>query len=119
MIIGIGNTTITLLGKDSFPGIITEWTVGASETITLHGQDGGNYLFDVDWGDGTEDTGLTTNSETHTYTNAGTYEVRILGQFAGFKFFNATTAEKQQITSFIQWGTETIIEGLLGMFKGC
>jgi len=119
MRIGIGNTTTTLQGKGSFPGIITEWTVGAGETITLHGQDGGNYLFDVDWGDGTEDTGLTTNSETHTYASAGTYEVKILGQFAGFKFFSASAADRQKLTSFVQWGTETVIEGLLGMFRGC
>lgn len=112
MKIGIGNTTIISQGKGSPRDLITEWTVAAGETITLSGQVGGNYLFDVNWGDGTATTGLTTNSETHTYTNAGTYEVKISGQFAGFAEVD------QKITKFVQWGDQTVIEGLAGMFKG-
>lgn len=103
--------------------LITEWTVGAGDTITLEGQAGtivtAPYNFDVDWGDSTSDTGLTTNNETHTYTLAGTYVVKISGQFSGFAMGNSTATNKAFLTKFVQWGTETEIRGLIVAFSGC
>jgi len=104
-----------------FAGLITEWTVTAGQTITLQGQTGAGatYLFDVDWGDSQTDTGLTTSTETHTYISAGTYRVKISGQFSGFNFISAIASDRDAITNFVQWGTETTIQGLYGMFNGC
>jgi len=108
-------------GGASDSRLITEWTVSAGQTITLQGQIGGGatYLFDVDWGDSNSDTGLTTATETHTYTSAGTYVVKISGQFSGFRFLSAIAADQAAITKFVQWGTETTIQGLYGMFHNC
>lgn len=101
--------------------LITEWTVTAGQTITLKGQSGlgATYLFDVDWGDSQTDTGLTTGNETHTYASGGTYVVKISGQFAGFKMGSASASDKLALTNFVQWGTETTIQGFYYMFHTC
>ena len=103
----------------SFSGIITEWTVTAGQTITLLGHFNADYLYDVDWGDSSTDTGVTITNKTHTYTDAGTYTVKISGQFAGFRFGNSSVSNKLAITNFVQWGTDTVIQALFNMFSGC
>jgi surface protein len=101
--------------------MITEWTVTAGQTITLQGQSGAGatYLFDVDWGDSSTETGITTSAKTHTYTDAGTYTVKISGQFAGFYMGGASATDKTSLTNFVQWGTETVIQGVYRMFSQC
>lgn len=108
-------------GGGSLPGLITEWTVNDGDTITLQGQTGAGatYLFDVDWGDSSSDSGLTTSTETHTYVSGGTYTVKITGQFAGFRMGDASATDKASLTNFVQWGTETTIQGFYNMFSGC
>jgi surface protein len=117
---GIGYT-IPHLRKSAFTGMITEWTVTAGQTITLQGQSGAGatYLFDVDWGDGSTETGITTSAKTHTYTDAGTYTVKISGQFAGFYMGGASATDKASLTNFVQWGTDTVIQGVYRMFAQC
>ena len=119
---GIGNTIVNLRkdsGGPSFSGIITRWTVTAGQTITLLGHSNADYLYDVDWGDSSTDTGVTITNKTHTYTDAGTYTVKISGQFAGFKFGNSSVSNKLAITEFVQWGTDTVIQALYNAFSGC
>jgi len=84
---------------------ITTWKTdnrGVSDdnqiTIPTYG-DGYNY--NVDWGDGTTDTGLTGN-HTHTYASAGTYTVEITGDFPQIRFIGGT--DKEKILSIEQWG---------------
>lgn len=85
---------------------ITTWktdnpgTSGANE-ITLPTIAGG-YNFDIDWGDGTSDLGVTVVPITHTYAAAGTYTVRIRGDFPRFYFNNVGDAQK--LLSIEQWG---------------
>ena len=37
----------------------------------------GTVNYDVDWGDGSSDTGVTTNTKDHTYSSAGVYVIKI------------------------------------------
>jgi len=94
MLIGIG-TPIPLLsnlpGQGNSPVIdprfITEWTVSAGQTLNLYGYTGVVYDYDIDWGDGNTETSATMTQpggasyqiKSHTYTNAGTYEIKITG----------------------------------------
>jgi surface protein len=58
-----------------------------------------NYA--VDWGDDSQDIGVTGNI-THTYASAGTYVVVITGGFKNIKFTSDSDAEK--LLSVEQWG---------------
>ena len=97
---------------------ITEWTVNAGDTITLpiyekeeSDEERGeletyfNYNFEVDYGDGTvvEVKSYDDENRKHTYSNSGTYTVKIKGICESWSFYHITeSAEK--ITKLIQWG---------------
>ena len=59
------------------------------------------YNYDVDWGDGNTDTGVT-GDITHTYASAGTYTVKISGSFPRLYSFGATDVNK--ILDIQNWG---------------
>jgi surface protein len=59
------------------------------------------YSYDIDWGDGSNDTGVT-GDITHTYSTAGTYTVSISGDFPRIYFTG--TGDKDKILSIEQWG---------------
>jgi len=104
--------------SDAFTGMITKWTVTADDLdVNLHGQEATTFNYDVDWGDGQEETGITSDNKTHTYASEGTYTVKISGQFGGFRMGGSTT--QSALVEFVQWGTETTIEALYQMFSGC
>ena len=108
--------------EPEFTGMQMEWTVGEEDReIILQGQTGAgaNYDFDVDWGDSSSDTGLTTDTESHTYASEGTYVVKITGQFAGLCMVNSGAENRGKLTKFIQWGTDTEINGVYGIFTNC
>jgi len=106
-------------GSVAYAGMITEWTVSDGQTITLEGQigAGATYLYDVDWGDSQTDEAVTISDQTHTYTSAGRYTVKISGQFAGWRFIIASASDQTAITKFVQWGTETTIQGFYGIIR--
>jgi surface protein len=61
------------------------------------------YNYDVDWGDGTTDTGLT-GTTTHTFAGgAGTYTVKISGIFPRIQFNNG--GDKLKLLEIQNWGT--------------
>jgi hypothetical protein len=62
---------------------------------------GTGYNYDVDWGDGNTDTGLTTFI-THTYASAGTYTVKISGDFRAIYFNNGGDGDK--VLEIQNWG---------------
>ena len=86
------------------------------ELYSYAGITGFNY--DVDWGDGTSDTGVVINNHTHTYPSAGEYIVRITGIFPGLSMSFATTARRNQIKAFLNWGTVPL-KSIYGMFEKC
>lgn len=95
---------------------ITQWrTTSADETITIPTASGSTYNYDIDWGDGTVETGIT-GSITHTYTTPGDHEVRITGIFPRI-YFN-DTGDKRKIRSIDKWG-EIAWENMEDAFKGC
>ena len=62
--------------------MITEWTIpAANTTIKLPAQSSGDATLNitVNWGDGSAEQTFTTNFPTHTYANAGTYEIKVWG----------------------------------------
>ena len=106
------------------PGaFITEWTVGAGDTIILPSFDatpaGYTMDYDVDWGDGSSDSNVTTADKTHTYGDAGTYQVVITNQFGSLNMQRASATEKGYLTNMVQWGTDNIWSSLYRMFYGC
>ncbi|MDC1162518.1 BspA family leucine-rich repeat surface protein, partial [Tenacibaculum sp.] len=95
---------------------ITTWEVASNDlTIPIYTTGGLGYNYTVDWGDGIIETGFTGNT-THTYTVAGTYTVKIYGDFPQMYFFNR--AGKEKIRSIEQWGTNQWT-GLDFSFYGC
>lgn len=89
---------------------ITTWQVDGSDlSITLPLSVDPNselpgLLFNVDWGDGTSESGLTAFGQ-HTYASAGTYTVSITGSFSRISM-NTTDAQddQDQLLSIDQWG---------------
>ena len=72
--------------------------------ITLPLDDGGDYDFTVDWGDGSTSRITSWNSpdKTHTYQNPGTYTLKITGQIEGFGF--SYLGDKAKIIRITKWG---------------
>jgi len=102
---------------------ITVWktnNVGTSSDtqITLPLNSLGTYNFFVEWGDGSTDTITSYNQPevTHTYPEAGTYEVKIYGTCNGFRFGNG--GDKLKILEVKQWGA-TFKSTTIYPFWGC
>ena len=80
----------------------------------------GTYNFVVDWGDNTTSTITTYNQAavTHTYSVAGTYQIKIKGVCNGWRFNN--TGDRSKILSVQQWGTSLKFGTTEGSyFSGC
>ena len=84
---------------------VTIWeTATANEKITIPTHSDQTYDYTIDWDDATS---LTTSSESnpsHTYVEAGRYEVVIMGTFPQIYFNN--TGDKEKIQEVKQWGTQ-------------
>ena len=104
--------TITRFPADAF---VTTWSVDADETVTIP-TTGGGYIFSVDWGDGSSNTGLTNNAS-HTYTVAGDYDISITGTFPQISFFEGS-ASCDSLQTIVQWGT-TQWRSMHHAFRGC
>lgn len=104
------------------PRFITEWTVSAGQTLNLYGYTGQVYDYDIDWGDGSTETGATMTQpggasyqiKSHTYTAAGTYEIKITGvNFKGLFMRGAWSgsgyandaASRLALVALKNWGT--------------
>ncbi|MGB0524502.1 MAG: BspA family leucine-rich repeat surface protein [Flammeovirgaceae bacterium] len=113
----INNFSWTILGdiNDCPKPFITTWQItAAGESITIPTQ-GAGYSYEVDWGDGTVDTGFTGDA-THTYATAGTYTVEISGDFPNIYFNNS--GDKNKIVSVEQWG-DISWSSMQRAFEGC
>ncbi len=85
---------------------VTTWrTDEASEKVQIRTNDdnGENYDYTVDWGDGRVDTNRSGDAS-HTYANPGTYTVIITGDFPRL-FLAAIQDIPQRLMTVEQWGT--------------
>jgi surface protein len=88
----------------------------SSTSITIP-TSGGGYSYDVDWeNDGIWDNLGVTGTITHNYGTAGTYTVRIRGNF--HRIFFGNTGDRQKILSIDRWG-EIEWSSMAGAFYGC
>lgn len=90
----------------------------AANQFALPTSSGGTYNFNVDWGDGTNNNIITWNDPliTHTYSAAGTYTIKITGQFRRIYFNN--TGDRLKILEVNSWGVLEIGAGV-NSFQGC
>ncbi|WP_405383143.1 BspA family leucine-rich repeat surface protein [Maribacter sp. LLG6340-A2] len=99
---------------------VTTWKtdnpgVSANNQITIPTSGIGGYNYSVDWGDGIIESGFTGDA-THTYSNAGTYTVSIIGDFPSIVFNGA--GDKDKLEYITQWGDNTW-SSMAEAFKGC
>ena len=87
---------------------VSRWSVtNPGDSITLPYEVGGSYSGGIDWGDGT----ITSNSysnRAHTYTNSGTYTIKINGIISGFSFLNGSSVSCNNIREINQWGNLSV-----------
>ena len=83
--------------------VITVETTTASESFTIP-TTGGGYSYDVDWGDGSTSIAQTGNA-THTYADAGDYDIQITGTFPRINFNN--TGDRLKLVDVKNWGDGT------------
>lgn len=87
---------------------ITEWIVPAQTTIKLPLVDGYSYKFVVDWGDETPISVVDSFNHpdaSHTYMNAGIFQIRIIGICETWRWDDTPEWEhRKYLTKVIQWG---------------
>ncbi len=105
---------------------ITTWKTdnpGLSEDnqITIPIASGASYDYNVDWGDGTIDEGVTT-AIVHTYDLPGTYEVAITGTYPRIFFDigsnNPVENDAEKLILVNQWGAQRW-SSMRNAFAGC
>lgn len=95
--------------KTHYKPMIITYTVGSNDTVSIPMLSLGSYNFTVDWGDGSDLDKIispTDINNTHTYTNAGSYNITILGLFEAFRFSDNSTADPMavKLTAIVDWG---------------
>ncbi|KAA3636870.1 MAG: BspA family leucine-rich repeat surface protein, partial [Bacteroidetes bacterium] len=81
---------------------ITTWeTTASNESVTVPAY-GTGFGYNIDWGDGTLETGLT-GPAMHTYSSPGVHTVSITGELTNTSF--QTTGDSDKLQSIEQWGT--------------
>ena len=94
--------TVTVQDVPARSDFVTTWqttTAGESITIPVGGATG---TYTVHWGDGTVEAGVS-GDRTHAYRDAGTYTVKISGDF-GRIFLNSQQPNANRLASIEQWG---------------
>ena len=105
----------TYASCDNADSFITTWkTTSQDETITIPTFLGETYSYTVDWGDGNSDAAVT-GDITHTYTNSGSYTVKICGTFPRIYFNN--DGDKLKLRIIEQWGPN-VWSSMNGAFAG-
>ena len=124
---GFGDPTNTLsqcsqpagyvsIRTDAFVATWRNNSPGQSITIPTTGS---GYNYNVDWGDGSKDVGIT-GDVTHSYTAAGDYQVAITGDFPRFyaEAASSPTENDQRLFSVDQWGTQQWVS-MASAFANC
>ena len=89
-----------------------------SSTITLPVNTGttATNAYTVFWGDGASTSYTGSATPSHTYANAGSHTITIVGEFAGLAFNNG--GDCQKLTGITQWG-DLALQKTDGAFYGC
>ena len=116
--LSLNNTRASGTSAPDLDFVITvDTTIAGSSGVgvmNLAGAIGTPWNADVDWGDGTSDTGVT-SAPSHTYSSAGVYTIRMSGVIVFLNFANGY--DKLKITNIANWGIMTI--NYNGAFNGC
>ncbi|WP_162182443.1 BspA family leucine-rich repeat surface protein [Lacinutrix jangbogonensis] len=112
--------SITDGGLDCSRPFISTWktnNLGPTNNtqITIPVSSSETYNYTVYWGDGTSNANVTAGM-THTYANAGTYTVKIYGDFPHIRF--AFAGDRRKILSIEQWGSQAWLS-MADSFDGC
>jgi hypothetical protein len=130
-IIGSSDITIDVTGTLRTRAFVTGWTLTdntvAGRTITLplvqnRAEGALSYNCDVDWGDGTAHSTITSYDDAdriHTYSTIGSKTITITGVCEGWSFNNG--GDKLKIDHVICWGGASFVgfKYLAGGFYGC
>ena len=116
---GSNNSTdtvkITVRNVPDSSHFVTTWqTTAAGESITIP-VGGASGTYTVDWGDGNTSVNVT-GDQTHTYDDAGTYTVRISGDFTRIHL-NGQQPNADKLQSIERWG-DTRWESMGSAFRG-
>ena len=88
--------------------LVTKWNVisdGDSIEIKHSNAFSASINYDIDWGDGNTETGITSAVKTHTYATAGLYIVQITGSFVAPNFGSSAASNRDLLMEMMQWGT--------------
>ena len=77
--------------------IVYDVTLGP-DYLTITIQSTGTVDHTIDWGDGTVDENLTTNTPSHTYSNVGSYKIKIFSSSVYRPYFDNHASIKRTIT---------------------
>ena len=117
-ILGVTSSAV----KTVLPGFISTWktdNAGTSASDQIRLPLGGTQNFTVFWGDGSSNviSGAINSGNTHTYSSAGVYQVRIVGIVSGWKFQSGGDCLK--LLDISQWDGFKFTSQALSMFQGC
>lgn len=90
-------------------------TVAAGQSYTLPTRIGGVYDFEVDWGDGSPTDQIALHGQpenTHMYSNAGTYDIKWLGDMVDVSF-----SSDNLVVEIKYWGDLVINNGFRAFFN--
>ena len=95
---------------------ITTWEITEADKKITIPTTGTGYSYTVDWGDGTSDTKTYTGNASHSYNNAGEYDVKITGTFPRIYFNYA--GDYAKIIAIKSWGSIEW-QSMANAFLGC
>ena len=121
---GTAMTLEALAANDGFKtqdawdfAMVMEFEVGDNVELDLN-TSGSSTDVHVDWRDGTEVTHHTgTRQPSHTYTSAGTYDVRMIGTVPAFYLLDSSF--RSSLRKVKSWGRLDGLSSLVGAFSGC
>ena len=106
---------VTATATKTLHPFITTWqTTAAGESITIP-VGGATGIYTIDWGDGNVNYDVS-GDQGHTYDDAGTYTVRISGDFARI-YLNGQQPNADKLQSIEQWG-DVRWESMRSAFQG-
>jgi len=120
---GNGNeANSTVQGVNTVKAYITKWDTTkegntSSNQIKITTNSSYTYNYNINWGDGQSDIGITGNI-IHTYASEGNYTVEINGTFPTSYFSFNASYDNKKLLSIEQWGTQPW-KSMAEAFLGC